>query len=141
MNFNKKTIALIYKYSDWLLSFNVFSSFCFSSTKHYSTCEIHMCRVISIKLPWEKQIKKQKKHKIIRVLGKVTQLVAKSLVAVRIRKNSKSKTTTLTYFDNLKKKQRDQGGKNCCQIETFMSLTISNLRTTAFCFENTKLLK
>ena len=57
---------------------------------------------------------KIEKTKIIRVLRKVTQLVAKSLVAVRIRKNSKSKTTTLTYFDNLKKKQRDQGGKNWC---------------------------
>ena len=27
-------------------------------------------------------------------------------------KISKSKTTTLTYFHNLKKKQQDQGGKN-----------------------------
>ena len=27
-------------------------------------------------------------------------------------KISKSKTTTLTYFDNLKKKQQDQGDKN-----------------------------
>ena len=34
------------KYSDWLLSFNGFLSFCFSSTKqHYSTSEIHMYRV------------------------------------------------------------------------------------------------
>ena len=29
-------------------------------------------------------------------------------------KNSKSETATLTYFDNLKKKQQDQGGRNWC---------------------------
>ena len=47
----------------------------------------------------------------------------------------------MTYFDNLKKKQQDQGGKSWCYTESFMSLTISNLRTTAFYFRNTKLLK
>ena len=73
---------------------------------------------------------------------KVTQLVARALVAVRKKeKISKSKITALTYFDNLKKKQQDQGSKNWCYTESFMSLTISNLRTTAFCFENTKRLK
>ena len=46
------------------------------------------------------------------------------------------KTTTLAYFNNLKKKQQDQGGKNLCYTESFISLIISNLRTTAFCFEN-----
>ena len=56
-------------------------------------------------------------------------------------KISKSKTTILAYFDNLKKKQQNQGGKNWCYTESFMSLTISNIRTTAFCFENIKLLK
>ena len=54
---------------------------------------------------------------------------------------STSKTTTLTYYYNLKKMQQDQGGKNWCQTENCMSLTITNLRTTAVCFENTKLLK
>ena len=57
------------------------------------------------------------------------------------KQNSKIKTTTLTYFDNLKKKQQDRGGESWCCAESFMSLTISNLRTTAFYFENTKLLK
>ena len=42
----------------------------------------------------------------------------------------------MTYFDSFKKKQQDQGGKNLCCTEYFVSLTISNLRTTAFCFEN-----
>ena len=51
-------------------------------------------------------------------------------------KISKSKTTTLTYLDSLKKKQQDQGAKNWCCTEHFLSLTISNLRTTVFCFEN-----
>ena len=50
-------------------------------------------------------------------------------------------TTTLTYFDNLKIKQQDQGGKNRCYTESFTSLTISNFRTTVVCFEYTKLLK
>ena len=67
---------------------------------------------------------------------KVTQLVAMALMAVRKKKISKSKTTTLTYFDSLKKKQQDQGGKNWCCTENFVLLTNSNLRTTAFCFEN-----
>ena len=56
-------------------------------------------------------------------------------------KISKSKTTTLMHFDNLKKRQQDQDGKNWCYTKSFMSLTISNLRTTAFWFENTNLLK
>ena len=51
-------------------------------------------------------------------------------------KISKSKTTTLTYFGSLKKKQQDEGGKNWCCTENFVSLTNSNLRTTAFCFGN-----
>ena len=54
----------------------------------------------------------------------------------REKKISKSKTTTLTYFDSLKKKQQDQGSKNWCCTENFVSLTNSNFRTTAFCFEN-----
>ena len=49
-------------------------------------------------------------------------------------KNNKSKTTTLPYFDNSKKKQQDQGDKNWCYTKSFMSMTISDLRTTAFCF-------
>ena len=34
-------------------------------------------------------------------------------------KISNSKTTTLTYFDNLKKKQQDQGGKNWYYTQSF----------------------
>ena len=30
----------------------------------------------------------------------------------------KSKTTTLAYFDNLKKNQQNQGGKNWCYTES-----------------------
>ena len=62
-------------------------------------------------------------------------------MTVRKIKISKSKTTTLTYFDNLKKKQQDQGGKDWCYTKSFMSLTISYLRATAISVENTKLLK
>ena len=45
------------------------------------------------------------------------------------------------YFDNLKKKPQDQGGKDWCYTKCFMSLTISTLRATVLSFENTKLLK
>ena len=43
---------------------------------------------------------------------------------------------TLVFFDNLKNKQQYQSGENWCYTESFMLLTISNLRTTVFCFEN-----
>ena len=55
-------------------------------------------------------------------------------------KISESRTTTLTYSDNLKKKQQDQGSKNWYYTEGFVTDNL-NLRTIAFCFENTKLLK
>ena len=42
-------------------------------------------------------------------------------------KSSKSKTTTLTYSDNLKKNQQDQGGKNWYYTQ-ILPLKISNLR-------------
>ena len=51
-------------------------------------------------------------------------------------KRGLGKPQHLTYFDNLKKKQQDQGSKSWQYTESFMSLTISNLRTTAFYFEN-----
>ena len=56
-------------------------------------------------------------------------------------KISKSKTTTLTFLYNLKKKQQYQGSKNWYYTESFMLLTISNLRTTAFFFGNIELFK
>ena len=56
---------------------------------------------------------------------KVTQLVVRALVAVRKQKNTKSKTTTLTYFDKLKKKQQDQDGRNWYYTPNF---AIENLK-------------
>ena len=56
---------------------------------------------------------------------KVTQLLVRALVAVRKQKNTKSKTTTLTYFDKLKKKQQDQGGRNWDYTQNF---AIENLK-------------
>ena len=50
-------------------------------------------------------------------------------------KISESKTKKLAYFNNLKKKQQNQGHKKWCYAESFMSLTISNIGTTALCFE------
>ena len=55
-------------------------------------------------------------------------------------KNSKSESTSLTYFDNLKKKQQDQGSKNWCYRRFYVTDNL-NFRPTAFYFEYTKLLK
>ena len=77
--------------------------------------------------------------KIILLFEKVTQ--RKDIGGCKKKgQSSKNKTTTLTYFDNLKKKQQDQSGKSLCYTERLMSVAISNLRTTALYFEN-KLLK
>ena len=40
--------------------------------------------------------------------------------------SSKNETTTLMNFDNLKKKQQDQGSKSWCYTDSLMSVTISN---------------
>ena len=49
---------------------------------------------------------------IFLVLEKATGLVTQTLVTVTKKEViSNSKTTTLTYFDKLQKKQQDQGGK------------------------------
>ena len=52
-------------------------------------------------------------------IGKTTNIPVYSSV-----RNSYSTTARLTYFDNLKTKQKDQGGKNWCYTERFMSLRI-----------------
>ena len=64
---------------------------------------------------------KQKVGKTQNTLGfkKVTQLVLRALVAVKKQKITKSKTTTLTYFDKLKKKQQDQDGRNWYYTQGF----------------------
>ena len=54
------------------------------------------------------------------VFEKVTQLVARALVAIKRKKISKSKTTTMTFLYNLKKKQQYQGDKSWCYTESFM---------------------
>ena len=64
------------------------------------------------------------------VLENVTPLVTRELVAIRKTKNSKSKTTTLRCFDNLKKRQQDQGGKNLCYTERFV---IDNIKSHNYC--------
>ena len=64
---------------------------------------------------------KQKVGKTQNTLGfkKVTQLVLRALVAAKKQKITKSKTTTLTYFDKLKKKQQDQDGRNWYYTQGF----------------------
>ena len=101
-----------------------------------------MCRVCFHQATMGKS--NQKIGKTQSVFEKFTQLVATEGIGdcKKKLKNSKSKITTLTYFDNLKKKQQDQGGKDWCYtLYCFMSLAITNLRATAFSFENIKLLK
>ena len=70
-----------------------------------------------------KSNQKIEKCTIILVFGRFTQLTQKFteghwwLLKKKKKKKEKiseSKTTTLTYFDNLKKKQQDQGSKNWC---------------------------
>ena len=101
-----------------------------------------MCRVYFHQATMGQQIKKQEKHKKYSSVRKSYSTSRKGIGGRKEKeKISKSKTTTLTHFDNLKKRQQDQDGKNWSYTGSFMSLTISNLRTTAFCFENTNLLK
>ena len=94
------------KYSGWLLSLYVYLSFCSLIIKilfHHLPSSYQL---------WENQIKKQEKQTIFLVLEKATGLVTQTLVTVTKKEViSNSKTTTLTYFDKLQKKQQDQGGK------------------------------
>ena len=126
--FNKGTLITNNKYSDWLLSLNVFLSLFFIiETLHYSISEIHMCRVYFHQDTMGKSNQKiGKTHNY----PSVQQCYSTSHKGIgghkKQEKISKSKTTTLAYFDNLKKKQQDQGSKNWCYTESFMSLTISN---------------
>ena len=90
---------------------------------------MHMCRVYFHQATMGKSNQKIGKTNIL-VFEKITQLVVRALVVVRT-KISKSKTA----------KQQDQGSKTWCYTESFMSLTISNLRTNLLCFKNIELLK
>ena len=100
----------------------MFLSFCFSSSKHNVILLLKYTCVefISIKQPRKNHIKHGKNNYPSRkgVGGPKEK-----------RKKLKSKTPTLRYFDNLKKKQRDQGGKNWCYTQSFKSLT-SNIITS-----------
>ena len=80
---------------------------------------MHMCRAFFHQATMGKS--KQKVGKTQNTLGfkKVTQLVLRALVAVKKQKITKSKTTTLTYFDKLKKKQQDQDGRNWYYTQGF----------------------
>ena len=101
-----------------------------------------MCRVYLHQASMGKSSQKIGKTHNYPSFGKVTRLVARTLVAIKTKeKISKSKTITLTFLYNLKEKQQYQGSKNWCYTESFMLLTISNLRTTAFCFGNIEFLK
>ena len=92
-------------------------------------------------LVWENQIKKLEKHNCPS-FRKTYSTSRKSIGGHKKKeKNSKTKTTALTFLCNLKKKPEYQDGENWCYTDSFMSLAISNLRTTAICFGNIELLK
>ena len=66
----------------------------------------------TIKLPTKGKSNQKIGKTIFLVLEKATGLVTQTLVTVTKKEViSNSKTTTLTYFDKLQKKQQDQGGK------------------------------
>ena len=82
-----------------------------------------MCFYLSVKI--------EKNTKYIQVFEKVTQLATRALVAGRKKeKISKSEMTTLTYFDNLKKKKQDQCGKNWCYRRFYVT---DNLKFQNYC--------
>ena len=101
----------------------MFLSFCFSLSKHNIALLLkYICvEFISIKLPWENQIRKEEKHKKYTSFRKSCSTSRKGISGHKnTEKINKDKTTTLTYFDNLKKKQKDQGGKNWYYTESFV---------------------
>ena len=88
-------------------------SFCVSLSKHNIILLLKYTCVefISIKLLWESQIQKLEKRKHPS-LPKSYSTNRKGIGGCKKEeKISKSKTTTLVFFDNLKKKQQDQGSK------------------------------
>ena len=136
----------------WLalvLSLNMLLSFCVSSSKHNIVLLKYTCaEFISIKLLWESQIKKLKKHKYPSLRKSYS--TSRKGIGGREKKEkiSKSKTTTLTYFLIIWKRNNKIKAVKTCVLhklltctESFMLLTVSNLRTTVFCFENIELLK
>ena len=94
-----------------------------------------MCRVYLLQASMAKIKSKNWKNAIILVFEKSYSTSCKGIGGHKKKeKFCKSKTRTLAFLYNLKKKQQYQVGKNWCCTESFMLLTISNLRTTAFYF-------
>ena len=85
---------------------------------------------------WENQIRKQEKHNYPCV--QISYLTSRKGFGVhKKRVISYSKTTILTYFDKLKKKQQDRGGKYFyisirSKLWSNNYSTISNLRETTY---------
>ena len=53
----------------------------------------------------------------------------------KIAKISRSKTATLTYFDNLKKKQQDQGSNSWCYAFVMLKFYVTgNFKSQNYCF-------
>ena len=110
------------KYSDWLLSLNMFLSSVFHN--NISTLEINMCIVYLYQASMGKSSKKIGKTQLSQFLK--SYLTSCQCIGghKKKEKNNKSKTTTLTFLHNLKKKQQYQGSEKWCYAESFTLLTI-----------------
>ena len=108
----------------------MFSSSCFSLSKHNIIVLILKCTCVEfIPSSYHGKIKpKKRKNKKYTNVRKSYSTSRKGIGGrKKTEKISKAKTTTLTYFDNLKKKkQQDQGGKNWYYAE---SLVTKNLKS------------
>ena len=71
-----------------------------------------MCRAYFHQVTMGKSYQKVRKTKYTSVRKSYSTSRKSIACCKKTEKSSKSKTTTLTYSDNLKKNQQDQGGKN-----------------------------
>ena len=78
-----------------------------------------MCRLYIHLATMEKSIQKTGKTHNHPSVRKSYSAGRKSISGRQKKEVSKSKTTSLTYFNNLKKKQQDQGGKTWCYTLSF----------------------
>ena len=102
-----------------------------------------MCRVYLCQASMGKSSEKIGKTHNYPSFWKVTQLVARALVAIKRKKKLlKVKPQHWHFCIILKRSNNVKAVKTgVIYAESFMLLTISNLRTTAFCFGNIELLK
>ena len=145
------TMALMNKMFWLAIAFECVFIFLFLIIKRNSILlRKYLCvEFISIKLPWKNKSENRRNTNNILVFQNVTQLVSRAFVAIREKKklvNMKPQHWHIFIIwkrsNKIKAIKRDRFCHWKCLTESFMSsLTISSLRTTAFCVQNTKFLK